>query len=505
MGLRRKRRRWCLCARRPEAHKPIGDVPCRPLLTGHDSATWLKLPAGRGTAGRRKTGWNCWVAPANRFRFWCGLLELATPCRSAELLPRSAGHGGNGKKWNDSMSFNLRRFLRRSPPAALRDYFNVSVIAVAEAVDWEAQPSALVRAVSAAIEELGPSERDLITADFEQVDKLCNEIGQVALQTIAAADRDLLGQLHSAEGNEARGIRVLLHDRKLFDHALALALTNGLLNGRSWSAFVVRDAAAPRFDPEALATLERGVSEIFVRLDGSGRRLKIDPFYQPVLAGDGSTGNRSIHYCIYAEGLPESHLEFQGTEPSRQTRRLVHEGAVSYDPERQTVDVITKGGKGVRTKIAQCFARDILNINGRIEPVAGRRFTLNRLKRFHEFPADAADGIKTVKVFLLRLGSQSSRNGRISIETDPADRTDLHSSCSEWFGDADPLQRFEWQVIQAKLRIVFQPEQGRTHEKRVTIDLRAPNSSNLKEQIRHHQLVSRKYLARWGLVIESEV
>ena len=92
----------------------------------------------------------------------------------------------------------------------------------------------------------------------------------------------------------------------------------------------------------------------------------------------------------------------------------------------------------------------------------------------------------------------------MSVETDPADITDLHTRCADWFGDADPLQRFEWQVIQAKLRIVFQPELGSTRPKSVTIDLRAPNSSNLKEQIRHHQLISRKYLARWGLVVETE-
>ncbi len=311
----------------------------------------------------------------------------------------------------------------------------------------------------------GGPDRDRITADFEQVDKLCNEIGQVALQTMAAVDADLLSQLHSAEGNEARAIKVLLHDKELFDRALALAFANGLLNGRSWSAFFVRDAVALRSEPETLTAFERDVSDIFLRLDGSGRRSKIDLFDRPVLAGEGSTGSRSIHYCIYSEGLPESHLEFVGTEPRRQTRRLVHEGAISYDPERRTLDVITRGGKAVRTEIAQCFARQVLNIKDPIQPMVARRFTLNRLKRLHEFPVDGADGIKTVKVFHLRLASQSSRNGTITVETDPADRTDLHPSCAEWFGDADPLRRFEWQVIQAKLRIVFQPEPGHTREK----------------------------------------
>jgi hypothetical protein len=400
------------------------------------------------------------------------------------------------------MGFNLWHFLRRSPRAALREYFDAKLTSFKEAIDWDAPDGALLRAIFSAIE--GAADRDSITADLEQVDKLCNEIGQVALQTIAAVDSDLLDQLYCAEGDEARAISVLLRDRELFDHALALAFANGLLNGRSWSAFVVRDPATPRSDPETLTAFERDVSDIFLRVDGSGRKSKIDPFDRPALAGDSSLASRTIHYCIYTEGLPESHLEFVGIEPRRQTRRLVHEGAISYDPERRTLDVITRGGKAVRTEIAQCFAREVLNIKDRIQPVVARRFTLDGLKRIRGFPVDEADGIKTVKVFLLRLASQSSRNGRVSVETDPTDRTDLHASCAEWFGDADPLQRFEWQVIQAKLRIVFQPEPGRTREKSVTIDLRAPNSSNLKEQIGRHLLISRKYLARWGLVIESE-
>ena len=400
------------------------------------------------------------------------------------------------------MGFNLWRFLRRSPRAALREYFDTKVIAFNEAIDWETPEGTLLQAIFSAVE--GAADRDGITADFEQVDKLCNEIGQTALQSVVGANADLLGRLRSADSSELRTIMVLLQHRELFDHALALAYSTGLLNGRSWSAFTVPNAAIPRSDPEALATLEQDVSEVFLRLDGSGGRLKIDPFESRMNDRSDSSGGRSIHYCIYTEGLPESHLEFQGREPRRQTRRLVDESAISYDPERQMLDVITRGGRAIRMAIAQCFARDLLGVKDHIRPVMERRFTLNRLKRPHDFPFDAVDGIKTVKVFLLRLASQGSRNGRITIEVDPSDRTDILRSSSDWFGDADPLQQFEWQVTQAKLRIVFQPESGRRKDKSVTLDLRAPNGSNLKEQIRHHQLISRKYLARWGLVIESE-
>ena len=78
-------------------------------------------------------------------------------------------------------------------------------------------------------------------------------------------------------------------------------------------------------------------------MDGSGRRLKVDSFEWQASSPPDCGDARSIHYCIYAEGPPESHLEFQGGEPTRLTRRTVHERAIVYDPSRTTLDIITPG------------------------------------------------------------------------------------------------------------------------------------------------------------------
>jgi hypothetical protein len=51
---------------------------------------------------------------------------------------------------------------------------------------------------------------------------------------------------------------------------------------------------------------------------------------------------------------------------------------------------------------------------------------------------------------------------------------------------------------QAKLKIVFYPEAEGKRAKTINVELRAPNGSNLKDQTRRHQIVSEKYLARWG-------
>jgi hypothetical protein len=101
---------------------------------------------------------------------------------------------------------------------------------------------------------------------------------------------------------------------------------------------------------------------------------------------------------------------------------------------------------------------------------------------------------------MLRLRNMVAGYGRVTIETDGLEHTDIHSVSATWFGDSDPLQRPEWRVIAAKLKIIFLAEKPERRDKIVTVDLRDPNVSNLREHMRHHQILSEKYLSRWGLL-----
>ena len=116
------------------------------------------------------------------------------------------------------------------------------------------------------------------------------------------------------------------------------------------------------------------------------------------------------------------------------------------------------------------------------------------------FESDPADGIASVKLTMLRLALMGARYERVTIEVDPSDRADLCARSAQWFGDADPMRWPEWSVTHATLRIVFHPEPGKTRKTTVPIQLRIPNGSNLRDQTQRHQIISQKYLARWGLI-----
>jgi hypothetical protein len=401
------------------------------------------------------------------------------------------------------MGFHLKRFLRRIPPAGLRHYFDARCNGLSDHVEWETPTQAQLDTLVDAINAL--AQRDTVLADFEQVENLCNPIGQRALQSVVAADAHILSLLQCAESDEARGITLLLEDTTLFEHALAAAYADRLRHGRSWSAFSISGVATTDIGPQDWKTLEADVAAVLMRPDGTTGKLKIESFERGSIGEGGKITGSNIHYTIYSEGLPISDLAFNGNEPTRQTRRPVFEAAIWYDPAERTLDVVAAGGKSVRSRIAELFASNVLGVAEKISAIVTRPFILDRLKRPLTGETDPSDGIRCAKVILLRLAPVSGGYGRVTIEVDPTDRMDICARSEQWFGDADPLRWPEWHITQAKLRVVFHREAGKTKDKTVTIELRAPNGTNIREQIRQHQIISQKYLARWGLVAAPRV
>jgi hypothetical protein len=396
------------------------------------------------------------------------------------------------------MSFSLPRFLRHIGPSDLKVYFQQRDVRFPERLDWNAVPPKLLAILKAAIEALPDVQRERVLDDFERVDQLTDDIGQCSLLALAEPDGALLRQFRNCQGHQARGLLVLLANEEAFDHALATAYAERMRVGRSWSGYQVSESARPSTNSADIELLKDDLRALFWDLDGSGRKLKIDVFERRTCSLRGGPTARVIHYTVYVEGLPESSVEFERDEPKRRTRRPVVQAAICFEPETGILDIMSKGGKDTREGIARSFANRLMGSDEELQPVRRRDFELDRLKTAMPFPTDPADGIKSVTVTLLRLSRIAGRFARVTIETDES--TAIHATSARWFGDGDPLQRSEWRVTQAKLRIVFHPEANGKREKAINVELRAPNGSNLKDQTQRHQIVSEKYLLLWGLV-----
>lgn len=308
--------------------------------------------------------------------------------------------------------------------------------------------------------------------------------------------------IESMDGSEARNLAALMEDETAFRKALAARLADRLRTGRSWSGFVIaRDSGAGASPTEAgLAGFEVDLRSIFMKLDGSGRKLSIDRFERD----RPGTAGRFTQYTVFIEGLPQASNEFEANRLVPRARRPVFEAALCHDPAGGTIDVVCKGGRGVRLDIARAFMHRLLGSESNPEAVRLRSVNLDGLKSRIPFASDPGDGVRRVAVILLRLRDADESFGRITLEVgSEAGDEDIWTRSGEWFEDSDPLTYANWSVTQASLRIEFYPENEGGPAKAMTVDLRTPHGTNLKDLPRRYAMIIEKNLLHWGLLQDA--
>jgi hypothetical protein len=197
------------------------------------------------------------------------------------------------------MDFNLKRFLRRTPPDVLRQYLGARNSGLPDQVDWRSPTQTEPDALFAAITVLPQRDRDAVITDFEIVEQLCDMVGQIALYSVAAGDARVLSLLQSADSNIAKSIMLLLAHDTLFERALAAAYADRLLMGRSWSACDI-DASATIDSPSPkMPAFEAELATALTRPDGSIGTLKIDSFERGTVSEDGTAIGRNVHYAYW--------------------------------------------------------------------------------------------------------------------------------------------------------------------------------------------------------------
>ena len=397
------------------------------------------------------------------------------------------------------MSFSLPKFLRRVSTESLKTYFDERGYDRTK-FDWEHNQRKLIEHICTVINGLAERDRHRVFDDFERASQLTDEIGQLALRSSLSDAPELLEAISEMDSQEGRALLALLQRPDAFEHALSVGYAERLRYGRTWNRFSVCEPRSSDHGAAAREALSKEISGLFEAFDGSGRNVMIDIFERPGMVLLGASGDRTVQYTIYIEKLPERSLEFADDGPARRTFRPAREAALCFDPGAGILDVLSGGGKALREKIACAFVRVVLGDKAGIEPVRRRDFYLDLLKRPIGFPTDAQDRIISVSVRQLGLAARDSNFGRVTIDLGSASDEDIYAASQRWFGDAEPIGRLDWRVVQAKIRIVFDAEEVGRRKKAVTAELRLPNTSNLKNQTWRHQLVSEKYIERWGLV-----
>ena len=388
---------------------------------------------------------------------------------------------------------SITSFIRNTPVASLRAYFNSSGIELPMALDWEGPEPDVVRPLLQAVDEMDDAARGRVVNDADRVGSMSDDAGQVALYSVVA-DRSVLDGLANPHD---RALWMFLNQRTQFQHAEEVRFTDERRRGRSWDGFICVADCSVRRDPISIDAFRAALRERF-----ASNNIHVDIFerIRPTFDGEAC---ELVQITVYREGLPDDHFAFDDDgELVRRAYRPVFEAAMTYEPSTGVIEVVANDRES-RSELAQFVARHLLGVEFSSEKVPMRQYDLSVLRNRFGFPTDLEDGIERVDVRQLRLMPIDHEGRRVTLENTARAGGTIWDMADEEFGATNPLGR-GWVITQAKLAIKFYPKGDARRGRSLTLAVTMPHGCNLKDQTEQEQLIGEKYMRRWGILVDDQ-
>jgi hypothetical protein len=403
-----------------------------------------------------------------------------------------------------AMSIYLRKLVRTTPVISLRSYFDDVSPGTFENIDWAVQRKALADALIEGIHALDEDTRDRVFSDVDRIGQFMNEYGRRVLRGVLPDDTEILDRFDALEDVTACALFVLMLKDDTFENALAAVYAQRLVNGRDWTGLDFKPEGKPKMRRHPpIRDFEARLREIFTT-DGPPPRIAVDRFTrrEPDPAGSGTLAREQ--FTIYVEAAPETTFTFEGkSELETRIVRPVREAALLFDAKEGTLDIVARGGgKARRHQLADVFVETMLAPGAALAERARRTLALDVLKSRPDFAIQPEDRVRDVEVAKLVLGAPdfgSIATFEVRSRSDKATGGDLYERAERVFGRNGIPGLRGWRVISAKLRITFEPESPKARAKKVTFELKAPDRTNLRDQVELHRRIADVLLARWDL------
>jgi DNA methylase len=208
---------------------------------------------------------------------------------------------------------SLAKFVRSTPPAALRAYFRQGTISIPDTFDWSARGSRFVQALVNAVENMDETRIAYIRKDAERISNLSDEAGQAALYSVVP-QRESLDLL---ENGSARALHVLLHDPDAFRRAEEVRYTDSHRRGRMWDGYIAKPGLSLERDTGSVDNFKNEIRQRF-----RTENVHVDIFDRTRGAASGEA-YKLIQVTVYRDGRLDDVLEFAKGDPPY---------GVSYDP-----------------------------------------------------------------------------------------------------------------------------------------------------------------------------
>lgn len=389
---------------------------------------------------------------------------------------------------------NIRTLFRKTPQSRQKEYFEARIGNFPNDFDWTLGGRDLAEALEVAISNTTEKLENLVRADLDNILGLADRDGWRAVEeTCRGGGVDL----DSCEGQHDAIMMLALQHRTLFERALMTSSFKRRNGGRDWSAFELKGGQSA-IDISDEIGRERFLAEALQILGVPPGRKREADWYDSIRR-DPVTGEerRVTQATIYVEERPESSLAFgEGDSVEWSVVPRVGEVAFSYDAREKIFEVCAAGGKLVREKYAHAFAECFVGETSQTVETPMREIDFGPLMQSPNFPHDPADRIDSFEVS--QLAFYSTSGGFTTFER-RGDGESIHDFIARRFGEQSPTTATGWKMTSATLRIIRSPVDGVGRKKTLTVDLKAPNRTTLRNKTEEDRMFVTDLLDRWGL------
>lgn len=379
-------------------------------------------------------------------------------------------------------------FIRRTPLASLREYFDHIRVALPADVTWDAPANDVVAPLLRAVDALDDVARQRILNDADRVGAMTDEPGQAALFAVA---RDA-ATLDSLPNGHARALWVFLNQPRAFDHAEEVRYADGNRYGRMWDGFQGPPAITVPRDGDRVAALERAIAE---RFDSLEAQIEVcDRIREALDEPDAAL----VQVTAYRQGRSGDMLAFVNGRVTRRPYRPVIEAVLTYEPITGTIEVVA-AARETREDLVRLFAEHLLSTPFEGQRIPLRHYRLDHLRQPFDFPTLPGDGIESVRIAAMRLIPLDTQGRRITAESMRG------STETIWQMVADTLKYQEhgiegYRITQVRFTIRFRPRPGVRGGRTLPVTITLPHGCNLKDRTERERLIGERYLRHWRIL-----
>ncbi|GHU12127.1 hypothetical protein AGMMS50225_19310 [Betaproteobacteria bacterium] len=368
----------------------------------------------------------------------------------------------------------------------LREFLTSHGLPLPDAFTWDDTPETSQSLVDAVKDWADITARDRMIANLMASVELGDAAGKQAMYEAASPEATAFTGLPLCYSDIHRSFWLYCKHRTLFERAYDINF---------WEH---RGTQAQQYDLD-LKRQPNGAEHNLAAL-----REAISAFYKREMqCGDGSVAylverNPGVFLLsVHIKDMATLRLEFEGSALKRRVGNPNIHMVLEYAQATGVVRTLVRGGEKYQQMLVDAFAEHILGTKVSGQRIRSSTLDLSMLRTGFDAPAAFEDGFSMVQLKALTL---LSPDGVLKIEC-TAMQSGQQRSVHELLREKlpGPLEG-RWTVTSAQINLYYPPEQGRTRNKMVSIEVTSKGRLNLHKFDARMQAQLEGYLVSVGIL-----